>query len=256
MQGLTEFLPVSSSGHLVLMQAYLGLDEPMVFFDVLLHVGTLLSVLVVYRRDIAAMARETISAAADRFKNLQQFPHARTFLMIVVANVPTALMGVTLENHFERLFGSPFIVGVMLLVTGAILFATRGKNDGGKEESFITVREALIIGVAQGCAITPGISRAGMTIAIALFLGIKRESAARFSFLLSVPAILGALLLKSRHLAELDGNLQIYLLGSAVSFIVGTLALIWLINIVKRGKLIWFSWYVWAVGTLAIVSYF
>jgi len=238
------------------MQSYLGLEEPMVFFDILLHVGTVAAVVVVYRDDLWRMAVQSFDALKKGFRNLDQLPEARTVVMIVVANIPTAVMGLALEDYFERLFASPFSVGCFLIVTGIILFATRNSGKGEKRDSAMTVRDAVIIGIAQGFAITPGISRSGMTIAVALLLGIERASAARFSFLLSIPAILGAVVLKSRHIDQLDGDLAVYMSGAVVSFVVGIFALKWLIEWVRRGKLSWFSWYVWLVGAVAIVSYF
>jgi len=256
LQGLTEFLPVSSSGHLVLMQSVLGLNEPMVFFDILLHIGTVAAVFVVYRAEIKRILVETWRAIPGGFRDFGRFPQAKTALMIVLANVPTAIIGLTLEHPFEKLFGSPLAVGVMLLVTGGILLATRNLRDTGADETEMTAWQAVIIGIVQGLAITPGISRSGMTIAAALFLGIKRESAARFSFLLSIPAILGALVLKLRHTAITPEEMPVQAVGMAVSFLVGVAALIWLINVVKRGKLVWFSWYVWTLGLLAIAGSF
>jgi undecaprenyl-diphosphatase len=262
-QGLTEFLPVSSSGHLVLMQSLLGLKEPMVLFDVLLHVGTVAAVFVVYRAEIKLILADTWRAIPGGFRDFKRFPQAKTALMIILANVPTAIIGLTLEHPFEKLFSSTLAVGVMLLVTGCILFvtggmlfATKGLRDSDRDETDMTVREALIIGIVQGFAITPGISRSGITIVAALFLGIKRESAARFSFLLSIPAILGALVLKLRHTAIIPEDMPVQAVGMAVSFTVGVAALIWLINVVKRGKLVWFSWYVWTLGLLAIAGSF
>ena len=237
------------------MQSYLGLKEPMVFFDVLLHVGTVAAVVSVYWKDLWVMIVQSIDALKNRFKNLNELPEARVVLMIVIANVPTALLGLALEDYFEKLFASPFSVGCFLIITGLILYSTRNTS-GGKSDSAMTVRDAIIIGVAQGFAITPGISRSGMTIAVALLLGIERTSAARFSFLLSVPAILGATLLKSRHIDQLNGELSVFLSGMVVAFIVGIFALKWLIEWVRRGKLSWFSWYVWLAGAVAIFAHF
>jgi len=254
LQGLTEFLPVSSSGHLVLMQSVLGFKEPMVLFDVLLHVGTVAAVFVVYRAEIKLILADTWRAIPGGFRDFKRFPQAKTALMIILANVPTAIIGLTLEHPFEKLFSSTLAVGFTLLVTGGILFATRHLRDTGEDETEMTAWQAVIIGIAQGFAITPGISRSGMTIAVALFLGIRRDSAARFSFLLSIPAILGALALKLRHTAIIPEDMPVQAVGMAASFIVGVAALIWLINIVKRGKLVWFSWYVWTLGLLAIAG--
>jgi undecaprenyl-diphosphatase len=237
------------------MQSFLGLQEPMVFFDVMLHVGTVAAVVVVYRKDLLAMFGETIKWVKTGFKDIEGLPEARVVVMVVIASVPTAFMGITFKDTFEELFTSPFAVGCFLIVTGFILFLTRGKTNEGVDDSRMGIREALIIGIAQGFAITPGISRSGMTIAVAILLGVKRESAARFSFILSIPAILGAALLHLKDVTWEGLDIPAITAGTAVSFVVGVFALKWLIDWVKRGRLSLFSWYVWAVGITAIIIY-
>jgi len=233
-QGLTEFLPVSSSGHLVLLQRWLGDDffaaGDEVLFDLVLHVGTLLPVLFYYRADLIAMTRD---AAARRLG-----------LMVIIATVPTGLIGVTFEDQFEALFSTVGPVCIALLVTAALLVATKfipERPDGGK---LLTWQMALMIGVVQGLAITPGISRSGSTIAIALLLGLSRESAARFSFLVSIPAICGAVVLKSRHgfNTETVDWLSVGV-GFAAAMFVGYGALVMLVALVKRGGIHRFAWY-------------
>lgn len=233
-QGLTEFLPVSSSGHLVLLQKWLGDsffaagDE--VLFDLVLHVGTLLPVLFFYRADLIAMTRD----AATR----------RLGLMVLIATVPTGIIGLSFEDQFEALFSTVGPVCVALLVTAALLVGTRfvpERADGGK---VLTWQMALLIGVVQGLAITPGISRSGSTIAIALLLGLDRDLAARFSFLASIPAICGAVLVKSRHgfsTAEVDWvSVGV---GFVTAMVVGYGALVMLVALVKKGGLHHFAWY-------------
>jgi undecaprenyl-diphosphatase len=237
------------------MQSYLGLQEPMVFFDVMLHVGTVAAVVVVYRKDLTAMVYETLKAMKTGFKNIEELPEARTVVMVVIASIPTALIGIGFKDTFEELFASPFAVGCFLIVTGFILFLTRGKSNDGVDDSRMGIGTAIIIGVAQGFAITPGISRSGMTIAVAILLGIKRESAARFSFILSIPAILGAAVLQLKDVTWEGLNIPAYTAGMVISFVVGVFALKWLIDWVKRGRLSLFSWYVWAVGITAIIIY-
>ena len=231
-QGLTEFLPVSSSGHLVLLQRWLGEeffargDE--LFFDLVLHVGTLLPVLWFSRADL---------------KGLVDDPKARRLgLMVLLATVPTGLIGIALEDWFEALFSTVGPVCVALLVTAALLIGTRFVAEEGT--AALTWRTALIIGVVQGLAITPGISRSGSTIAVALFLGLDRDLAARFSFLASIPAICGAVLLKSRHgFSTADVDWLSVSLGFVTSMLVGYAALVMLVALVKRGGLHRFAWY-------------
>lgn len=247
-QGLTEFLPVSSSGHLVLFQSRLPVLGDPVAFDLVLHLGTLLPVLWVYRGDLAAMARD---AARGEGPPLQR-PGLRLLALMVLGSVPTAAIGLGLEDVFEELFSTPVAVGVALLVTGALLFATRYAPVGTRGVQQMTWKHALAIGTIQGMAITPGISRSGSTIALAMFLGIQRETAARYSFLLSVPAIGGAFLLKLRDL-DLSGAAGLPLLvGFVCAAVSGYLALRVLLRLVKSGDFSRFCWYVWPLGLAAI----
>lgn len=254
LQGLTEFLPVSSSGHLVLMQSYMGIDEPVVFFDVLLHIGTLGAVLVFFNKEVAAICRDSV-AALFRRKPIGELPHAWMMLMILLGSVPAGVVGILFEDIFETLFASPFSVGCFLLGTGLLLYRTRGINLGIKTVGQMTKYDAVIIGLAQAMAITPGISRSGATIAVALFLGLERETAVKFSFLLSVPAIAGAMLLKSFSVTRMTVGMPDYAAGLTSAFVIGLLSLIWFVSIVKRGKLDYFAYYCWGVGLLVILSY-
>jgi len=241
-QGLTEFLPVSSSGHLVLFQTWLGdaffAQEHPLLFVLALHVGTLLPVLWFYR---------------DSLRELSTERGRRMGALVLVGTVPTGLIGVLFKDHFETLFSSPDRVAVALLVTGALLFATRGREPTGDDDA-LTVRTALIIGLAQGLAITPGISRSGTTIAVALFLGLNRELAARFSFLLSIPAICGAVVLEMKDGVDVSGtDWSAVGAGFAASMVVGYAALVMLVALVKRGGLHHFAWYLWPVGVAALI---
>jgi undecaprenyl-diphosphatase len=248
-QGLTEFLPVSSSGHLVFFQSVFGMVEPQLAFDVMLHLGTLLAVVVYFRTDIARILLGAWAWIRGRRKGESE---AKLLLWIVVASVPTGLMGVVLKDWFESLFSMPRTVGLMLLVTGLLLWLTRVVRKNEKTAGRMGVWDALIIGIAQGIAIIPGISRSGSTISTGLFCGLHRELAGKFSFLLSIPAILGATLLEFRKIDTASG-FGVTFIGMAVSFIVGLLALRLLMNIVKKGRLSSFSYYCWAVGLLMIL---
>lgn len=245
-QGLTEFFPVSSSGHLVFFQSLLGIEEPPIFFDVLLHLGTLLAVVIFFRGSLRMMLQSVLSRLRGRGEAGQG---ERLLLWIIVSTIPTGLMGLFLKDWFESFFGTPRIVGVMLLVTGSILWLTRFA--GAKERGLrkMTWIDALLIGVAQGIAILPGISRSGATISAGLFCGLDRGLSGEFSFLLSIPAILCALLLESRKMVSPSESL-ICLLGTAVAFCAGFLSLKALMPVIRRGKLYRFAYYCWAIGLL------
>lgn len=261
-QGLTEFLPVSSSGHLVLAQIWLGdqfffLQEA-VAFDLVLHVGTLLPVLYFYRSDIRQIVRSFVSeppwAHAQGVRTWITDNDDRWLaLMVVVATIPTALMGILLKDFFEALFHEVTAVCIALIFTGFLLMSTRvlERPDGRKR---LTLLMALAIGIAQGFAITPGISRSGTTIAIALLLGIDRSHAARFSFLISVPAIIGAVVLVAKDGVTLpaDGTGPL-LIGFFSAMVVGYLALWMLVALVKRGGLYRFAFYLWPTAIVALI---
>jgi undecaprenyl-diphosphatase len=257
-QGATEYLPVSSSGHLVIFQHLFGLTEPALLFDIVLHVATLIVVLWYYRRDIVEILGDTTGAlrsltSGSAWTEVQQrYPGFRMAWLIVVGTVPTALLGITLEETFESFFGSLKIVGVMLWVTGLILVATRWAAGGERGVGQLGLRDALLIGLVQGLAITPGISRSGSTIGVALLLGIQRETAARYSFLLSVPSIVGALVLKIGDAGDGVG-LPAMALGFLAALVAGYFCLMFLVRIVKRGRLAWFAPYCFAVGLLALL---
>lgn len=248
-QGLTEFLPVSSSAHLVFFQSLFRLEESQIFFDVMLHVGTLFAVLIYFRRDVEAIGRGLLEGLRGRGWDR---PETRLFLWIVVASVPTGLMGLLFKKGFESLFARPGVAGAMLLVTGVILALTRTIKGRGVGIEKLRVRKALLIGLAQGLAIIPGISRSGATLSASLFCGLERELAGRFSFLLSVPAILGATLLEFRKL-QTAGALQATALGAVAAFVMGLLALKILMGVVKKGRLSAFSWYCWAMGIVMLL---
>lgn len=262
-QGLTEFLPVSSSGHLVLFQRLIGLREPELLFDICVHVGTLAAVLIVFRRDLWALIESflrlpaTLRSARGVGPAFAQDGNLRLLAMIVLGSLPTALMGVFLSNWADQLFSTTWLVGITLLCTGTFLWLLRGLSDTGRMLDAMHWRDAVLIGVAQGLAIMPGISRSGATIAAALFLGLNRELAGRFSFLLAVPAILGALLL------GMDGDVfhttlpaGMILAGSLSAAVIGYIALTLLLRIVKNGQLHRFAPYCWSVGAMAVLLSF
>ena len=257
-QGATEYLPVSSSGHLVIAQHLFGLEEPALFFDIVLHLGTLVAVVWYYRKDLVKLVSESFAglqnlASGHSWKEtLRLYPGFRFALLIVVGTIPTAVIGLAFEDTFERLFGSVRLVGLMLILTGTVLLLTRFARGGGRDAAEMTWVDALIIGVVQGLAITPGISRSGVTIAAALLLGIERETAARYSFLLSIPSILGALLLRIGGAEDGVGTTAL-VVGFGAAALTGYFCLALLVRLVKKGRLSWFAPYCFALGLLALV---
>ena len=243
-QGLTEFLPVSSSGHLVVFSEFLSDEKPPVAFDLMLHMGTLLPVLWVYRADIINIIK---GIATD-----PKGEDARLAWWVILGSIPTAILGIGFEDVFEQLFHTPRIVGVTFLITGTFLFATRYIKESKRGLAEMTFKDALIIGLIQGLAITPGISRSGSTIAIALFLGLRRDLAAKFSFLLSIPAIVGAFIFKLDDLAVGQVSIPSLGVGFVVSAISGLIALKILLKLVNSGDFSKFSYYLWIIAILAI----
>ncbi len=258
LQGLTEFLPVSSSGHLRLLSAFFGVEEPQTFFDVALHVGTLIPILVIYRAPVGKILRELL-AIMRRSSTLEASPYARLGLFVVVASVPTGLIGVFVGPLMEALVADLLWVGVALAANGVLLlFLGRlsRRIDAGAEARDIealTFRDAAVIGVVQGCAVFRGISRSGSTITAGLLTGLDRESAATFSFLISIPAITGALILKLAQggLSGVDGLSLV--VGVLVSAVVGWVALKWLLRLLHGGGLTHFAWYCFVVSGVTIL---
>ena len=251
-QGLTEFLPVSSSGHLVLFQQVLGdgvmgMDDH-VAFDLVLHLGTLVPVLIMYRADIGSVFADLKGEGP-----LLERDGLRLAAWVVLGTVPTGIIGVLFKDVFEQLFTTTLTVGVAFGLTAILLWRTRALQDGRRSIQDMTWQDALIIGLAQGVAITPGISRSGTTIAIALVLGLRRDLAARFSFLLSVPAILGAFVLKSRDFDLTAGHALLPLgVGFVAAAVSGWAALLLLLKLVRSGDFSRFSFYLAPLAVAAI----
>ena len=258
-QGLTEFLPISSSGHLVLFQNLLGFTEPELLFDICLHVGTLVAVCAVFVREIFAIL-STLVQLPIRLKtegglgNLYRSDdQVRMAALIVVGSIPTAILGLAFKEIADHLFSAIWIVGVMLLITGSLLWFTGRLNPVGRPLNKVGAKDALLIGLTQGLAILPGISRSGSTISVALYLGIDRTIAGRYSFLLSIPAILGALAVSIDASAfQTSISMAIILFGTVAATATGYLALKLLLLVVHHGKLFRFAPYCWVVGLLAL----
>ncbi len=256
-QGLTEFLPISSSGHLVISQHLMGLRDPELLLDISLHVGTLLAVLIFFWADVRVMLTESIGLARTVFLRRStcrgQFPHAILTLWVLLSVIPTALIGIIIQSCFREIFGSTLVVGIMLMTTGTILGVSRLIPDHFTSRKEVGLISAMAVGLAQGAAIIPGISRSGATIVCGLFCGLDRELAGRFSFLISVPAIIGALVVEF-DMAEVSGIGYIpFLTGIFTSFLVGLLALKVTMHFVRKGKLYWFLPYCFLAGIVAIL---
>jgi len=244
-QGLTEFLPVSSSGHLVVFQNILGFHEPALLLDCSLHLGTLLAVIIFFRMDIIQIAKDTLQL---EFKQ----PDGNLAIWVIVASIPTVIIGLKFKTPLENLFGSVTITGWMLIITGIIIASTKFINYSSPRVR-IGLLTALAIGIFQGLAIIPGISRSGSTIVCGLLCGLKREQAARFSFLLSIPAIMGALLLQFDLGSIQKIGIIPLLAGFFTSALVGLIALKFLMTIVKQGHLYYFAPYCWVIGLSIII---
>ncbi len=262
-QGVAEFLPISSSGHLALFQTFFGMEnveEKYMFFTVLLHFGTLISVCVVYWRDIADMIREFflgIAALAGRKDTGVTPPPARRMVMlIIIATLPLFIM-VLLQDAINQLFSNSIMVSCALMATGFILFFSDRLAKGHKTARNATVVDALIVGCGQALAVIPGLSRSGTTISVGMLRGFDRSFAVRFSFLLSLPAILGANVLEIKDAVEAGlpvEELPMYLVGVAVAAVVGYFAIRLVKSLADKGKFGKFAYYCWAVGLGSLIA--
>ena len=259
-QGLTEFLPVSSSGHLVLLQNLFGIREPELLFDISLHLGTLLAVFIVFYKEILRILQTLlrlpvlIKSSGSLKSVFADNEEIRIAALILIGSIPTAILGILFHKIADQIFGSVWIVGVMLLVTGTLLWFTRQMSNEGRPLIKVSIRDALMIGLIQGMAIMPGISRSGATISMALFLGMNREVAGRYSFLLSIPAILGAMTLSlNSTIIQTDIPVKIILLGTVTAAIVGYIGLKILLRLVKQGHLYYFAPYCWLLGAATLI---
>lgn len=257
-QGLTEFLPVSSSGHLVLAETVLDLRAPGITFEIFLHVGTLISVVWVFRQRLARIFK-AFFALVDKEERRHFFANAdrRFGVFLLIASIPTAFIAFIGKGFVESAFGSTLFVGIALLFTGVLLLAADVLPAGRKTIREATVVDSLVIGAFQGVAIFPGLSRSGATISGALFRKLDKQTAAEFSFLLSIPAILGGALVEvmslARGAASLSENLLFYLCGITAAAFAGIVAIKFFIKLLVKDRLLPFAIYCWAVGALVII---
>lgn len=240
-QGLTEFFPVSSSGHLVLFSHLLGVQETGLMFEVLVHFGTLVAVVAVFREDIISLLKR---------------PFQKLTYLIVIGAIPTAIIGFVFRDAFTRMFESVLVTGIMLIVTGSVLWIVDHYAAAKRPLEKMTYGQAIFIGLAQGLAIMPGLSRSGTTIAAALFTDLDRQAAPRYSFLLSIPVIFGATLLELKDFDFSDLNAGMpaaYWAGMIAAMIAGYFAITLFIRFVQQGKLYYFSYYCWLLGAAVVL---
>ncbi|GAA0491745.1 undecaprenyl-diphosphate phosphatase [Salinibacillus aidingensis] len=249
-QGFTEPIPVSSSGHLVLLRHLMGLDNLNITFEGFLNFGSLLAVLLIYRKDIVRLTINSVNYVINRDK--EKASDFRFVLFLIIATIPAGILGVLLEEWISTTFSDKIrMVGVTLFITGVALWIIRNLR-GHKGEADITVKDAIIIGLAQAVSLMPGISRSGATIVGAMLLGLKQDTALRFSFLLYIPVSLGTMIFSVSDMMDKPGNVLwipslIALIGALIA---SYFALIWFMNIMKSGNLKYFAWYCFAVALI------
>jgi undecaprenyl-diphosphatase len=260
-QGLAEFLPISSSGHLAVLQYIFGIKgDDVLLFAVLLHFGTLLSIFAVYFRDIWMLIKELGAVFQDLFAGKGLQPNKNDYrklgLLIIMASIPTAFFGLLFRDAFSAMYGSLLIIGIGFILTGTLLFLAERIGKGLKGTREMTFLDGFLIGLFQSIAIAPGISRSGATIVGGLFTGLTRELAVRFAFLISIPSVLGALLIEAPD-AFASGMSQTSLMpiivGVVIAAVTGFVAIKTMIRVVSNKRLHYFSYYTWILGSAVII---
>ena len=260
-QGLAEFLPISSSGHLAIAAHFMGqagIGEPPPFFDVLLHLGTLAAVFAAYWQDIREMIAELICGVRDlaRGTTPTPIPPARRLILLIIVGTLPLFVVLPVKDFIEGLGDNIYFVAGALIVTGFLLFASDRVKKGRKTEKTATLLDVLLVGVAQAIATCPGISRSGTTITAGCFVGLDRRFAVRYSFLMSIPAILGANILTLKDAVTektiIVSDIPVYLVGVAVAAVVGYLCIRLLKMIADKGRFGWFAYYCWAAGVIVL----
>ncbi len=263
-QGLTEFLPVSSSAHLIFVQNLLGIPDVGLDYDVILHAGTLIAVMWFFRVDIVKLLASLVDSLFDlknrQFKQgLAENPFKRLGWYVILATIPLVIVGYFFESQVDALYtGALFVPAFFLFVTGTILYISQRMNSGEINMNNIGPKESLLMGLGQACAVFPGLSRSGTTIAAGLVAGLDKEFAAKFSFILSIPTMIGAVVLKfiikssELNLSSLDFIPA--LMGFIITIIVGYFAIKWLLEIIQKRSLDCFAYYCWIVGIVVFVG--
>lgn len=258
-QGLSEFLPISSSGHLALIPYILGVETGLAF-DTILHIGTLIAIFSFFWKDIINLIKGFLLSLIDLTegidvfkKELNEVPEKRFAWLIIIGSIPTGIIGLLLKDAIETIFRGTVFIGFFLIITGLILYYSERHSSGNITAKSMTFKQSLIVGICQGLAVLPGISRSGSTIASGLCLGLEREYAARYSFLLSVPAVVGAGLIQIKDIATIDASVTVLLAGFISSVIFGYLAIKLLMKMIKGWSLDIFAYYCWIVGVITLV---
>lgn len=276
-QGLAEFLPISSSGHLAIFKQILHIEiETGLLFDVLLHLGTLAAIFVAFWSDIRALIYEGFCIIGDFFKNvfravsnlfgkekkeyikMAATPYRRFVMLVIVSTIPTGILGIILKDWIEVFSAGILVPGIMLLVTGGLLLAADSVKGGDLTEENTSYTRALVLGLAQGVATMPGLSRSGTTIATGLFCGFDRNFAVRYSFIMSIPAVLGAAVLELKDFTTsqiVTSELLAYFIGTLVSAVVGYISIKTMLVIVRGKKFKYFAFYCFFAGALAVSAY-
>lgn len=263
-QGLAEFLPISSSGHLALLQQWFGIEEDKVLlFAVLLHVGTLISVFIVYWKDIWELIVELCLTIKDIFTGkglrIEERPVRKLGVMIIVATIPTGIIGILFNDLFDSLYTSVLPIGIGLIITGFLLTLAEKMGSSKRGIKQMNYRNAIFIGIVQGIAICPGISRSGSTLFGSLVRNLNREFAVKYVFLISIPSILGSAVLEAPAALEAGfdmAQLGPVLVGMIVAAVSGLVAIKTMIKVVSNKKLNYFSYYVWLLGAAVVIYSF
>lgn len=280
LQGVTEFLPVSSSGHLAILKNLIGLKDVGLAFDILLHLGTLIAVFVAFRKDIWELIVNGIGIICDacinigrliknrfikdkskklQYKKILETPYRRFVMLVIVSTIPTGIMGILLNDKVENMGKHLIIPGICLLITGVLLLIADSLPSGKKDEKTVSYPNALFVGICQGLATLPGISRSGTTITACLGCGLNKEFAVKYSFIMSIPVILGAAVLEVPALANeslLASQWASYITGMAFAAVVGYICIKTMLKIVKNKKFKGFAYYCFAMGVFAIIMSF
>lgn len=272
-QGVAEFLPISSSGHLAIFKHVLDFEtDTGLLFDVLLHLGTLAAVFVAFRKDIFELIKEGFSIIGQFFKSLFRYcfkkagwqpvvttPYRRFVMLVIVSTIPTGIMGILLSDAINAASATLIVPGLLLLINGVQLLISDRLPDGTKTETDVSYTRAAVVGTAQGIATFPGISRSGTTITACLACGFSREFAVKYSFIMSIPAILGALvleLLDASSLVLAKADVVNYLVGTIIAGVVGYVCIKTMLVIVRGKKFKYFAYYCFAMGAFAVLFHF
>ena len=244
-QGITEFLPVSSSGHLVLFQKLFNINQPTILFDIILHIGTLVPVIIIFW---------------DKIFSLIKKPFEKYTWLIILATLPAVIIGLFFGNAIENLFNKADFLWLAFIITGVVLLCSDSSkiSKAIKSDKDILYKDALIIGLMQAFAIIPGVSRSGSTIAAALICGLKKNTAARFSFMMSIPVIIGASVLELKHVFDGEINyaldFKIVFFGFIAAALSGYLAIKFMLNLIRQSKLKYFAYYVFILAFFILLD--